>query len=89
MWGGGELVNNNIIRRIFTYVSECVVFLIDTCSIFNDGIHDIVIIFTYFAPEKSPIYSPENDDGIVILNEKHSPLNLSIQKQKYFLQEIF
>ena len=45
-------------------MSECVVLLID--SIFNNGIHDIVLIFTYAAPEKSPIYSPENDDGIVI-----------------------
>ena len=59
------LVNNNIIRRIFIDMSECVVLLID--SIFNDGIHDIVLIFTNVAPEKSPIYLPENDDGIVIL----------------------
>ena len=49
-------------------MSDCVVLLID--SIFNDGIHYIVLIFTYVAPGKSPIYSPENDDGIVILNEK-------------------
>ena len=49
-------------------MSECVVLIID--SIFNDGIHDIVLIFTFIAPEKSPIYSPEIDDGIVILNEK-------------------
>ena len=67
-------------------MSECVVLLID--SVFNDGIHNIVLIFTYVAPESSPIYSPENDDEIVILKEKYSPLDLSIQKQKYFLQEI-
>ena len=35
-------------------MSECVVLLMDTCSIFNDGIHDIVLIFTNFAPEQSP-----------------------------------
>ena len=40
-------------------------------SISNEGIHDIVLIFTYVAPEKSSIYSPENDDGIVILNERN------------------
>ena len=62
------LANDNIIRRIFTDMSECVVLLID--SIFNDGIHAIVLIFTYVVPEKS-INSPENDDGIVILNEKN------------------
>ena len=65
-------------------MSECVVLLIDKCSIYNNGIHDIVLIFTYFAPEKSPIYSLENDDGIVILNEKYSPLYLSVQKQEIF-----
>ena len=68
-------------------MSECVVLLID--SIFNDALHDIVLIFTYVAPEKSPIYPPENDDGIIILNEKNiHTLNRSIQKQKYLLQEI-
>ena len=53
------LVNNNIIRRIFTDMSECVVLLIEACRIFNDGIHNIVLIFIYFAPEKSPFYSPK------------------------------
>ena len=50
-------------------MSECVVLLID--SIFSDKIHDIFLIFTYWyvAPKKSPI-SPENDDEIVIFNEK-------------------
>ena len=46
-------------------MSECVVLLID--SIFNDGIHDSVLIFTKVVPEKSPLYLPENDDGKVIL----------------------
>ena len=49
------LVNNNIIRYIFTDMSECVVLLID--SIFNHGIHDTVLIFTYIAPEKS-LFTP-------------------------------
>ena len=39
-------------------------------SIFNDMIHDIILIITYVAPEKSPIYSSKNNDGIVILIEK-------------------
>ena len=29
-----------------------------------------MLIFTYIAPERSPIYTPENDDGIILLNEK-------------------
>ena len=39
-------------------------------SIFNDRMHDVVLIHTYVAPKKSPIYSAENDDGFVVLNEK-------------------
>ena len=61
-------------------MSECGVLIID--SIFNDRIHDIVLIFTYIAPEKSPIYSPENDDGI--LNEKIFTI-----KSVYLEAEIF
>ena len=38
------LVNNNINRRIFTDMSECVVLKMD--SFFNDRIHYIVLIFT-------------------------------------------
>ena len=49
-------------------MSECVLLLID--SIFNDRKHDIVLMFTYVVPEKSPIDSTENGDKIVILNEK-------------------
>ena len=35
----------------------------------NASINDIVLIFTFIAPERSPIYTPENDDGIILLNE--------------------
>ena len=62
------LVNNNIIKRVFDDMSECVVLLLN--GVFYEGVHDIVFIFTYVAPERSSIYSHENDDGIVILNEK-------------------
>ena len=37
---------------------------------FYESVNDILLIFTYIAPERSPIYTPENDDGIVLLNEK-------------------
>ena len=33
-------------------------------------VNDIVMVFTYIAPERSPIYSFENDNGITLLNEK-------------------
>ena len=68
-------------------MSECVVLLIDTCSIFNDGIHDMVLIFTYVAPEKSPIYSPENDEWIAILNEKIFTIKSVYPEADIFLAE--
>ena len=62
------LVNKNIIKRICDEMTECIVLLLN--GDFFDVINVIILIFTYVAPERSPIYSPENNDGIVILNEK-------------------
>ena len=50
------VVINNIVRRIFTDMSDSVVLLID--SIFNDRIDDIFLIFTYIVPEK-PRFTPQ------------------------------
>lgn len=61
-------VNMNIIKRVFEEMSECVVLFLS--SEFFDGINDIVLVFTYIAPERSPIYTNDNDDGINLLNEK-------------------
>ena len=77
------LVNNNTIRRIFTNMSECAIFIID--SIYNDGIHDIVPIVTYVAPERSPFYSSENDDEIVIVNENIFSINSVYPDAEIFL----
>lgn len=49
-------------------MTECIVLLLS--GDFNEEINDIVLIFAYVAPERSPIYLPANDNGIVILNEK-------------------
>ena len=62
------LVDGNTIKRVFDNLTECVVLLLN--SKFYESINDIVLIFTYIAPERSPIYTPENDDGIILLNEK-------------------
>ena len=62
------LVVGNIIKRVFDKLTECVMLLLN--SEFYESINDIVLIFTYLAPERSPIYTPENDDGIILLNEK-------------------
>ena len=63
-----NLVHGNIIKRVFDNLTECVVLLLN--GEFYESINDIVLIFTYIAPERSPIYTPENDDGISLLNEK-------------------
>lgn len=49
-------------------MTECIVLLLS--GDFNEEIDDIVLIFAYVAPERSPIYLHENDNEIVILNEK-------------------
>ena len=62
------LEDGSIIKRVFDNLTECVVLFLS--SEFYESINDIVLIFTYIAPERSPIYTPENDDGIILLNEK-------------------
>ena len=62
------LVGGNIIKRVFDNLTECVVLFLN--SEFYESINDIVLIFTYIASERSLIYTPENGDGIILLNEK-------------------
>ena len=57
------LVDGNIIKHVFDNLTECVVLFLN--SEFYESINDIVLIFTCIAPERSPIYTPDNDDGIV------------------------
>ena len=59
------------VQRIFNHFSECVVLLFQAGS-FNRN-QDLIMLFTYVAPENSPIYT-EEDDGLILLNEKLSEL---------------
>ena len=77
------LVNKNIIKRICDEMTECIVLLLN--GDFFEVINDIILIFTYVAPERSPIYSPENDDGIVILNEKLTNIKSSYPNAEIIL----
>ena len=54
------------IKRIFTKFNECVVLMLDA-AVF-DRKDDLILIFTYIAPENSPIYTDE-DNGIILLSE--------------------
>ena len=55
------------IKRIFAKFNECVVLMLDA-AVF-DRKDDLILIFTYIAPENSPIYTDE-DNGVILLNEK-------------------
>ena len=59
------IVDGNIIRRVFDNLTECVVLFLN--SEFYESVNDILLILTYIAPERSPIYTPENDDGIFVI----------------------
>lgn len=62
------LIQNNFIRRIFADLNECVVLLLDGQNCVNQN--DIIIIFTYIAPEKSSFYVDPTTNGIELLADK-------------------
>lgn len=59
------------VKRIFQHFSECIVLLFDRNTFCKN--EDIIMVFTYVAPENSPIYTDENN-GLVLLNEKISEI---------------
>ena len=61
------LINKRVVARIFEEMTECVVLMLK--GEYFDNTHDIIFIFT-FAPERSSIYTHENDNGITLLSEK-------------------
>ena len=63
------------VQRIFNHFSECVVLLFKAGS-FNRN-QGLIMLFTYVAPENSPIYT-EEDDGLILLNEKLSEILLHV-----------
>ena len=65
------------IKRIFAKFNECVVLMLDA-AVF-DRKDDLILIFTYIAPENSPIYTDE-DNGVILLNEKNSRNSLRTPK---------
>ena len=62
-------MNNNIVKRIFIEMSKCVVLLLQ--GKYFENVNDIVFIFTYITLECSPTYAFENDNRIILLNEKN------------------
>lgn len=62
------LTQNNFIRRIFADLNECVVLLVDGQNCVNQN--DIILIFTYIAPERSSFYVDSTTNGIELLADK-------------------
>ena len=61
-----NLVKDGMVKRIFSHISENVILLLD--GSFFRNVNDIVLILAYVSPDKSPIYTDENDNGIEILS---------------------
>ena len=62
------LIANNFITRIYDDFQECIVLLLDGHKFVNQN--DIIIVFTYVAPEKSTFYADPSINGIELLADK-------------------
>ena len=67
--------------RIFPDFKETVVLLFKA-NIFNRT-SDLIMIFTYIAPENSPIYTDE-ENGILLLNERISEICVQYPSAELF-----
>ena len=76
------VLQTNGVTRFFQEFKECVVLLLKA-DIFHRK-KDLVMYFTYIAPENSPIYT-EEDNGITILNERISEVSLQYPDAELFL----
>ena len=70
------------IKRIFAKFNGCVVLMLDA-AVF-DRKDDLILIFTYIAPETSPIYTDE-DNGVILLNEKILEIVSEHQRAELFV----
>ena len=73
------------VERIFQNFNECVVLLFKATS-FNRS-EDLIMMFTYIAPENSPIYTDE-DNGLILLNEKISEILVNFPNAELFIAVI-
>ena len=76
------VLQTNGVVRIFQDFKESVVLLFKA-NIFHRT-NDLIMIFTYIAPENSPIYTDE-DNGIELLNERISEICVQYPTAELFL----
>ena len=63
-----KLMNTFLVKRIFHKFMECVVLYVDKYLFSGDK--NIIMIFVYVSPEKSPFYESNRVNGIEDLSEK-------------------
>lgn len=78
-----SLVKDGVVKRIFSYISESVILLIDGRLFHN--INDIILVFAYVSPERSPIYTEDNDNGIEILSTNIDQIVAQYPEAELFL----
>ena len=78
-----NLVKDGMVKRIFSHISENVILLLD--GSFFRNVNDIVLIFAYVSPDKSPIYTDENDNGIEILSTNIEQIVTEYRDAELFL----
>ena len=79
-----QLIECNIIKRIFHNFEECVVLYLDLKGL-NIDRDDIVFVFVYISPEYSPIYHDRNENGIEVLSDQLSVIVSEFPEAKLFL----
>ena len=77
------LIQNNIVRRIFDNLDECIVLLLNGKKFENQN--DIILIFTYISPEGSSFYTNPNDNGIELLANKLVMISSEYQDADFLL----
>ena len=76
------LIKTTGIQRIFEKFRECIVLLFKADTFYRQN--DLIMIFTYIAPEYSPVYAQE-DNGIILLNENINEILLRYPNADLFV----
>ena len=63
-----ELIQNNLIQRIYDDLDDCIILQLNGQRFINQN--DIVLVFAYIAPERSSFRIAPTDNGIEILADK-------------------
>lgn len=77
------MIEHKLITRIYHEYNDCVVLFISKASCLFSS--DVVLLFTYIAPENSPVYDLQNSNGVDILKEKMSAIQSDLGEVNFLL----